>query len=496
MSDSRTNTIKLVVAGVIALAALALLFGPRFVEPTHPKEGIPYTQLPAAHPDHVAPGGPQRALGIFVLCLGLWVTDLIPLAATSLLAIALLPLLGVMSHNQAFAYFGNSAVFFILGVFILAAAMIDTGLSKRLTLKFLHWFDRTPGRLVGGVLVCGSFFSLWMPEHAVAAMMFPIVLEIAEALNLRRPGSPYARSLFLALAWGPVVGGVGTYLGGARAVLAVEILRKFHPDAATPSFLAYAATAMPLVIILTAAAFYIITVGTKREIDSIAPATRMLTDRVRLLGPLSGRERRLAVLAILTVLAWIIVPQVSGPLLGYRVELGVIAVVSAVMVFVLRIVKWNSIQDYVNWGVLVMYGGAVALGAALADTHAMDWLATQLVPYLAANKLALLTVVAIVAVIFTEGMSNAAVVAMLLPLGLGLCGTLHVSPMAMMYMVTLPAGLGFCLPMGAPAIAIAFSSGYYGVGQVVARGMLMNILAVLVLVLCAWLYWPLIGLRL
>jgi sodium-dependent dicarboxylate transporter 2/3/5 len=496
MTDSRKYTIRLIAAVTIAALALILLFGPQFVQPVHPKEGIPYTQLPRTHLEHVAPGGPQRALGIFVLCLGLWVTDVIPLAATSLLAIALLPLLGVMSHNQAFAYFGNSAMFFILGVFILAAAMIDTGLSKRLTLRFLHWFDRTPGRLIGGVFVCGSFFSLWMPEHAVAAMMFPIVLEIAEALNLKRPGSIYARSLFLALAWGPVVGGVGTYLGGARAVLAVEILRKFQPATVTPSFLTYATVAMPLVIVLTFAGFYIITIGAKHEIDSISQATRMLTDRVRALGPLSGRERRLAILAAVTVLAWIILPQVSEELLGYRVELGVIAVLSGVMVFVLGIVKWNKVQGYVNWGVLVMYGGAVALGAALADTHAMDWLAAQMVPHLAASKLALLAVVAIVAVIFTEGMSNAAVVAMLLPLGLGLCGSLHVSPLAMMYMVTLPAGLGFCLPMGAPAIAIAFSSGYYGVGQIVTRGLLMNLLSVTVLLLCAWLYWPLIGLKL
>ena len=496
MSGSRTRTIKLAAMAVIAVAALILLFGPRFVEPIDPQTGIPYAELPETDPEHITPGGPQRALGIFVLCLGLWVTDLIPLPATSLMAIALLPLLGVMPHTQAFAYFGNSAMFFILGVFTLAAAMIDTGLSKRLTLRFLHWFDRTPGRLIGGVFFCGAFFSLWMPEHAVAAMMFPLVMEIAAALDLKRPGSIYARSLFLALAWGPVVGGVGTYLGGARAVLAVEIMRKFQPDVAAPSFLAFASMTMPLVVIMSLAGAYIITAGVRHEIDSITQATRMLKDRVRGLGPLSGRERRLAVLVSVTVLAWILLPQVSESWLGYRIELGVIAVLSGVMVFVLRIVKWTKIQDYINWGVLVMYGGAVALGAALADTHAMDWLATQMVPYLATNKLALLAIVAMVAIAFTEGMSNAAVVAMLLPLGLGLCSQLNVSPMAMMYMVTLPAGLGFCLPMGAPAIAIAFSSGYYGVGQVVVRGLVMDILSVIVLLLCAWLYWPLLGLGL
>lgn len=496
MKRSRGDVIRYVGVAITTILALILLFGPEFIEPIHPQTGIAYTQLPKTHADHLPAGAPQRALGIFLLCLGLWVTELIPPPATSLLAVALLPLLGVMSHNQAFAYFGNSAMFFILGVFILAAALIDTGLSKRLTLRFLHLFDHTPKRLIVGVLVCGSFFSFWMPEHAVAAMMFPIVLEIAEALNLKRQGSAYAKCIFLALAWGPVIGGVGTYLGGARAVLAVEILRKFQPGAETPSFLAYATIGVPLAIVLTVAGYYAITARTNPEIDSIAPATRMLTERVRALGPLSWRERRLTALSIMTVLAWIVLPQVSERLLGYRVDLGVTGVFSGVMVFMLGIMQWKKTQDYLNWGVLIMYGGAVALGAALADTHAMDWLASKMVPYLASNKLALLAVVATVTVILTEGMSNAAVVALLLPLGLGLCSKLHVSPMAMMYIVTLPSGLGFCLPMGAPAIAIAFSSGYYGVGEIVRRGFIMDVLSILVLLLFAWLYWPWVGLHL
>jgi sodium-dependent dicarboxylate transporter 2/3/5 len=496
MTFSRRRTLRYLIAISSLAVTLVLLVGPNWVEPVDPDTGVAYTNLPDGHPGVLRDGAPQRSMAVFVLCLGLWVSQLIPLPATSLLAIALLPLLGVMSHQQAFRYFGNTAVFFILGVFILASAMIDTGLSKRLTLHFLHRFDRTPRRLIGGVLVCGAFCSLWMPEHAVAAMMYPLVLETAEALRLKRPGSIYARSLFLALAWGTVIGGVGTYLGGARAVLAVELYQKFHPGAASPSFLEYATMTMPTVVIMTVVAYVVITRKARPEIDSITQATRMLSSRVQQLGPLSSRERRLLVLMLLTIAAWVVGPALTRSLLGYEVDLGTIALFAAVMAFALRIAEWGRIQDYVNWGVLVMYGGAVALGSALADTHAMDWLAQQLVPVLSMNRFLMLALVAIAAVLMTESISNAAVVSVLLPVGFGLCHELDVSPLAMMYMVTIPAGLAYCLPMSSPPNAIAFSAGYYSIGDAIRRGSLMMFISVTVFLILAWAYWPLVGLNL
>ncbi len=75
-----------------------------------------------------------RAVGVFVLALSLWCTTALPLAVTSLLAIVLLPLFGIIEGGQAFSFFGNRAVFFILGAFILAAAMMKN--SRRCVPKY------------------------------------------------------------------------------------------------------------------------------------------------------------------------------------------------------------------------------------------------------------------------------------------------------------------------------------------------------------------------
>ncbi|RMG54318.1 MAG: sodium/sulfate symporter, partial [Gammaproteobacteria bacterium] len=172
-------------------------------------------------PDGLDAGG-WASLVIFLLCLILWVTQLLPLAVTSILGLALLPLLGVMPAADAFAFFGNPAVFFILGAFMLAAGVMQSGLSERLALQVLDRFSTSPQRLLLAMLLLPALMACVMPEHAVAALFLPIAWELVRSLNLR-PGHRYAQLLFFALAWGSIIGGVVTLLGGARGPLALAL---------------------------------------------------------------------------------------------------------------------------------------------------------------------------------------------------------------------------------------------------------------------------------
>ncbi len=457
--------IKYLIVGLALAVAVYLTIAEPFIRP----DNLSADMIPAA---------PQRCVAIFVLCLSLWLTNLIPLAATGLLAIALLPLLGVLPEDQALALFGNSAVFFMLGVFLLAGAMISTGLSKRITLLALQRFDRSPARLVVGVTVSASFLALWMPEHAVAAMIYPIVVEIVATLNLKQ-GSPYAKKLFLGLAWGAVIGGVGTFLGGARAPLALSLLHEAHPEK-TISFLWWMIAAMPVVIIMTVVAVLTLRWRIPDDIDDIKAATNMLDQRVRRLGPMSSRERRLAVLSVATIVAWIV--------LGNTVGLAVIAMVSAAGLFLLRVVDWNAVSGYVNWGVLIMYGGAVALGTALNETRAMEWMAHQIITP-EASPLLIVMLMATATILLTEGISNAAAVAIMLPIGYSLGEMCDIGPVLMTMVVTIPAGLAFLLPVSSPPNAICFSAGHYSVREVVQLGWPMTLAGLAVVFVVVLLWW-------
>lgn len=468
MNGKQQTTIKFAIVGLAVVMAAWLVTSEPFI-------------LPANLPADMDTAAPQRCVGIFLVCMALWFTNLIPLAATGLLAIALLPVLNVLPQDQALSLFGNSAVFFMLGVFLLAGATISTGLSKRITLIALQRFDRSPRHLVYGVTLSAAFLALWMPEHAVAAMIYPIIVEIVATLKLRQ-GSNYAKKLFLALAWGSIIGGVGTFLGGARAPLALSLLHEAYPDK-TISFLQWMLAAMPVVIIMTLVALVMLRVRIVEDIDDIKGATRMLDTRVRRLGRMSPRERRLAGLGVATIAAWIV--------LGNTLGLAVIAMISATMLFVLRVVDWNSVQNYVNWGVLIMYGGAVALGKALSETQAMAWLAGQMIgddP----PKLLVIMMIATFTMILTEGISNAAAVAILLPIGYSLGETIGIGPVMITLAVTVPAGLAFLFPVSSPPNAICFSAGHYDVRDVVKIGWPMTVAALMTLTLIIVVWWDMV----
>ncbi len=449
-----------------AVATAAWLFlGPTVIKPTDLPPGM-------------GPAAPQRCVAIFVLCVAFWLTNAIPPAATGLLAIALLPAFGVLPEKEAFHLFGNEAVFFMLGVFLLAGATIATGLSKRVTLVALQRFDKSPNRLVAGVTLSAAFLSLWMPEHAVAAMIYPIVIEIVDTLKLKR-GSRYAKKLFLGLAWGAIIGGVGTFLGGARAPLAMTMLKQEHPNHEGISFMSWMIAAMPIVIIMAVVAVVMLRVRVANDLDDIRAATRMLDGRVKRLGPMSSAERRLAVLALATIAAWITV--------GHEFGLATIAILSAVSLFALRIVDWRSIQAYVNWGVLVMYGGAVALGYALSETHALAYLVNQMIAPETPRFVILLVMVA-AAMILTEGISNSAAVAILLPIGYSLGAATGLDPVTVTLAVTIPAGLTFLLPVSSPPNAISYSAGHYSIREVIAIGWPMTVIAyvTILVVIVGW----------
>jgi sodium-dependent dicarboxylate transporter 2/3/5 len=436
------------------------------------------------------PQAAQRALAVFVTCLSLWLTHAIPLSITGLLAFVLLPLLKVtIEPEDALAHLGNPAVFFMMGVFFLVAAMIATGLSKRLSLVVLRRFDRSPRSLFAGVVVTSSFLAMWMPEHAVAAMMFPVVLEVSQALGLKPGQSRYARLLFMGMAWGAVIGGVGTFLGGARAPLALSLLQDHlaaHPGPQAPDFLAWMIAALPVVVILTVAAVIVLPAVVGIDVDDVSKATSMIRERVSGLGPISGAELRLAALAILTVAAWIGI--------GHSVDMGlsIIAIASACALFILRIVKYTEVQDFINWNVLLMYGGAIAIGSSLNETGAIQWIVDNLA-WQGFEQLWIVIGLVILALVLTECVSNAATVVVLLPVAFSICQTTGMDPIFATLAVTIPAGLPFALPVSSPPHAIAFSSGYYEPRDCLKAGLIMDVLAVVVFIAVMLLYWPMIG---
>ncbi|HEY4706915.1 MAG TPA: DASS family sodium-coupled anion symporter [Thermodesulfobacteriota bacterium] len=437
-------------------------------------------QMPT--PDGLTQAG-QNAIAVFLLCLVLWITNAVPLAITSLFAIVLVPMLGILSNKDTYALFGNEAVFFILGAFILAGAVMHSGLSNRIALGIMQRYGGSPKKLLLSIFLLAAVLSFFMSEHAVAAMLFPIVLEISKALGLKPGSSNYGKLIFFSLAWGCVIGGVATFLGGARVPLAIGILKETTGD--TIGFLEYTVAVMPLVIIMLFVGYFLLTRFYPIDITGVESAHEIIAKRIKGLGKVSFSEYAVGFVLALTIAAWMF--------MGRQLGLAAIALSSVVVLFVFRLVRWKDIEEYVNWGIILMYGGAIILGTALDKSGAAKWIVSESVGQWAGSPWAVFAIFSLLAILMTEAMSNAAVIAVLLPVSIGLAQSLSMDPTLVTFAIAVPAGLAFMFPMSTPANAIAVSSNYVTVRDMTKGGIIMCVVAWAVFNLVAAFWWPLIG---
>lgn len=426
----------------------------------------------------------QRALAVFSVCVLFWVLNVLPLMITSLMAIVLIPLTGVLTASQAYSLFGNEALFFILGAFILAACLMKSGLSTRIALTILDRFGTTPRGLLRSVFLLNVAMAFFMSEHAVAAMNFPIIAEMTKVLRLPGWRSNYGKALFLAMAWGSTIGGVATLLGGARAPLAIAILRETTGKSFT--FFEWSAAIFPLVVALALIGYRLILWFFPIDIENVQAADEVLHERRLRMGRMRYQERAIGLVMLLTLGAWIF--------LGEEFGLANVAIAAVVCLFLLRLLRWADIEGYVNWGVLLMYGGAVCLGSALSRSGAASWVAQATMSDWAANGVAVILILSALSLLLTEAISNAAVVAMLLPMSLGIAGEFGLDPRVLALTIAVPAGLATMLPIGTPANAIAYSSGYLSLRDMVIPGIVLNVCAWICFNIMAAVYWPLLGL--
>jgi sodium-dependent dicarboxylate transporter 2/3/5 len=437
----------------------------------------------APAPEGLSSAG-KSAFAVFLLCTTLWVSNALPVGITGLLAVALLGLTRAMTPNEAFAAFGSSAVFFILGVFILAAALITSGLSKRIALAFLSRFGRSPYRLATGMMLISALLTVFMPAQATVAMLFPIAFELARAMRIRPGESAYGKVLFLSLAWGAMVGSNASFLGSTRAPLALGMLNNTY--GLTITFGQWLLAAAPVVLLGVLLIPVLLRTSFRHERVDASDARVALHDAVRELGPIGLPQMKVAAIVLVTVAAWIFLG-------GRTLDFGVIALLSAAAMFAAGVLHWEDLEGYIHWNVILMYGGAIALGVAIDRSSAAGWLAASAIgdvhipPYLAIVGLAVATL------ILSEFMSNAAAVAVMLPIGFSLGPQFGVSPVALVLAASIGGGCAFTLPISSAPNTIAFASGFLRMTDFVRVGTLMTLLSIAILLLVVRFWWPLVG---
>jgi sodium-dependent dicarboxylate transporter 2/3/5 len=431
-----------------------------------------------------------RVIAIFTGALVLWLTEAVPLIATGVgiftaLVLAQIPVAwngtavkSVAAAAEVSSWFGDRVVFFLLGIFLLAGSLTASHVVDHGALRLLNLVGTSPRRLRQGVYWVAFVASWFMAEHAVAAMLFPVVARIRDALGKPRQSSTYVSSLFLALAWGATIGGIVTYLGGARIALAMGIVQKAGLTA--PGFFELMAHSLPIAIPFGILAALILEWAFPIDLTSVEPARAALQERRRELGRFGPRQQAVLAILALTIGCW--------ALFGVK-HLAPVALGGAALLLGTRLVRWHDVQRYVPWDLLILEAGALALCSALQATGSAEWAAQLFFNNISHNPFLVVGLLTACVVVLTELFSNPAVVTLLVPLLLQMAPGLGMDPIHLALAVALPCGLSFVLPLGSPPLAIAFASGEYKVATVMKWGVLLDLLVVPFTVLAFWAVW-------
>ena len=420
-------------------------------------------------------------IGILFLAAILWITEPIPLAVTGLLIMILQPILHIMPANEVFSSFGNQAVFFLIGAFIIAGAVEKHGLHRRIALKFLSRFEKNPRMLTLGIMMSCAFLSFVMPEHGVAALFLPIILSILIAMKITPKQSNFGKICMLSIAYGCSIGSLGTLIGGARNPLTVEVLSE---QGITVTFFDWMIYSIPVVLIALPIVWLVLQFTFPIEIKNISAAKKEIKNQVSKVDKISKNETIVLVILILTILLWIFFS--SNTYYG----LAVIAIIGSFLLFITRTITWKDVEDRVPWGIILLYGGAITLGIGMQKTGAGAWLAHQIFTTFNINIYILILMIIVMTILLTNFMSNIGAVAILLPIGLAVATEIPgISPLLASMTIALSGGLAFILIIATPGNAITYSSGYFSTRDLFKAGILANILCIFVIFFVAIFYW-------
>jgi sodium-dependent dicarboxylate transporter 2/3/5 len=393
------------------------------------------------------------------------------------------PLLGIISANDVFSSFGNQAVFFLIGAFILAAAVEKHGLHRRIALRFLRFFEKSPRTFTFGIITSCALLSFVMPEHGVAALFLPIIVSILIAMKIVPRQSNFGKISMLSVAYGCSIGSLGTLIGGARNPLTVEILANLQ-EPITVTFFDWMIYSIPVVLICLPIIWLVLQFSFPIEIKDISLAKNEIKKQVKTQGKISKKELTVLGILMLTVFLWIVYSS------HIYFGLGVIAIIGSILLFVTGSIKWEDIEKRVPWGIILLYGGAITLGAGILSTEAGTWLSNQIF-YLVGNNIYLVILGLIVfTILLTNIMSNIGAVAILLPIGFSIAtGIDGISPLLASMLIALSGGLAFMLVIATPGNAITYSSGYFSTRDLLKSGIIANIICIAVMFTVAVVYW-------
>ena len=432
-------------------------------------------------------------LGIALWMLIWWITETVHLGVTALLPLVLFPALEIAEAKSLAAYYAHPLVYLFFGGFVLALALEKTGLHYRIALWILRKTGTKDHQLLAGFMLATAFMSMWISNTATAIMILPIASSVIAILEPQQR-EKLARPILLSVAWAANIGGMATLIGTPpNMIFAGFMSEQLNRQI---GFVEWLPVGLSASVLLGSIAYLIL----RRELgqNELSPAeeerTRnWLKDEWSRLGSLTTAQRRVAMVFALTAILWILRPYLSLwiPVIQWS-DTG-IALTAVVLLFAVFDGSSRSVLDWgdtkaLPWGILLLFGGGLALAGTLQASEWFVLLGDQLQSLHGIPFATWLLVMALLGVFATELLSNMALVSALLPLVYSLATALGLDFYALSLPLVLGASCAFMLPMATPPNAIVFSTGSLSMSYMIYRGIALNLLSVVLLFMLTWFF--------
>lgn len=429
-----------------------------------------------------------RMVAITVWMVIWWLSEAVPIPATALLPLALMPLLEVQSISDTAGRYGHPLIFLFLGGFLLASGMQRVGLHRRIALQIVTAVGTTPSRIVLGFMLATAFLSMWISNTATTIMMYAVGLSVIDFVAGKTSDRTIVRNfgvaLMLAIAYSASIGGVGTLIGTPPNALLASFLQSTYEIEIT--FAKWMMLGIPVVVIMLPLTWLLLTrVLFPANQIAIEDPQGVVKKELDALGGMSRGEIVVGVVFLCAALCWIF-RQPLADATGLPLNDTVIAIAAALVLFAVPISRargefaldWEAARN-VPWGVLLLFGGGLALAQGFSATGLAEWIGNAVGGFQISTIL-LILVVTIAIVYLTEITSNTASTATFLPILGAVSVGLSLNPMLMTIPVALGASMAFMMPVATPPNAIVFSYEEMKLADMVRAGFLLNILAIIV----------------
>jgi len=448
----------------------------------------------------------HKLAAVMGLVMCLWITEALPLAVTGLLGPTLVILLGIAPAAKAFAPFADPIMFLFVGAFVLARAINLHGLDRRFAYAVLshRWVGESPSRIFFAYGAVTCLISMWISNTATVAMMFPIGLAIINTMQRLHPeavSSKYASAMMLICAFSGSIGGLATPVGTPTNLIGLGFIQRQLGRQVT--FFEWMSFALPMVILLYLLLFSYLNFLCPAGAKKLSGVRQALVAEREKFDKLSTAERNTLIAWSVTAALWI-TPGILALTLGEshpatksfakHAPESVAALLGMFLLFLLPVdlakrrftISLKSALE-IDWAVLALYGGGIALGQMVFETKLADALGKGVVDWIPATTHGLVAISALIATLTSELTSNIASVNMVVPLVLAMAGPIGLQPALA---ASMAATLGFMLPISTPTNAIVYSSGMIPLPRMIKYGVLLDVIGFIVIVIGTLLLVP------